>query len=115
MDAIEQLERYVPGAINGARNQFPIEDGGRRQLDVVIGLKIGQAGLVDKKPRSDTALELAMAAMNMDVLGGSGFRAIGEAVRNARSIALNWSSTDEMLEALGLAMRPDDRGVRIAP
>jgi hypothetical protein len=115
MDAIELLERHVPGAINGARDHFPIEDGGRRQLDAVIGLKIGQAALADEKPRSETALELAMAAMNMDVHGGSGFRAIGEAVRNARSIALNWSSTDEMLDALGLAMRPDDRGVRIAP
>jgi hypothetical protein len=115
MDAIELLERYVPGAINGAHDRFPVEDRGHRQLDAVIGLKIGQAALADEKPRSETALELAMAAMNMDALGGSGLRAIGEAVRNARSVALNWSSSDEMLEALVLAMRPDDRGVRRAP
>jgi hypothetical protein len=109
-DAIESLERYVPGAIDGARDHFPIEDGERRQVDVVIGLKADQTTLADEKPRSETALELAMAARNMHVLGGSGFRAIGEAVRNARSIALNWSSTDEMLEALTLAMRPTTAG-----
>ena len=115
MDAIELLERYVPGTTNGARDHFPIEDGGRRRLDAVIGLKSGQTTLAEEKPRSETALELAMAAMNLNALGGSGFRAIGEAVRNARSVAVNWSSTDEMLEALGLAMRPFDRGVRRAP
>jgi hypothetical protein len=104
-DAIELLERYVPGAIDGARDRFPIEDGGRRRLDTVIGLKTGQTTLAEEKPRSESALELAMAAMNMNALGGSGFRAIGEAVRNARSVAVNWSSRDEMLEALALAMR----------
>jgi hypothetical protein len=105
VDAIELLERYVPGAIDGARDRFPIEDGGRRRLDAVIGLKDGQTTLAEDKPRSETALELAIAAMNLNALGGSGFRAIGEAVRNARSVAINWSSRDEMLEALALAMR----------
>jgi hypothetical protein len=115
LDALEELERYVPGAIGGPHDRFPIEDGDRRRLDAVIGLKVGQTPLADEKPRSETALELAMAAMNMDALGGRGFRAIAEAVRNARSIALNWSSTDEMLDALTLAMLPDGPRVRTAP
>lgn len=114
-DAIDLLERYVPGATNGARDRFPIETGARRPLDVVIGLDIRQAELSNERPRSETAIELAMAAVNMHRVGGSGFTAIGKAVGGARSVTLNWSSTDQMFDALAVAMHPDDDGVRIEP
>ena len=51
----------------------------------------------------NSELELAMAAVNMHRVGGSGFTAIGKAVGGARSITLNWSSTDEMFDALAVA------------
>lgn len=102
-DAIGQLSRSFPASVNGTRDRSPIEDGERRRVGAMIGLNADQEHLVDGKPRSETTLELAMAAMNLEVLGGAGLRTIAAAVGGAKSISLKWSSTDEMLEALVLA------------
>jgi hypothetical protein len=114
-DAIETLERYVLGGTNDVRERFPIEDGERRRLDAVIGLRVEEGALAEAKPRSEALLELSLAAMNLQVLGGNGFRAIAEAVANSASVAVNWSSKDEMLDALADATRLARHELRIAP
>ena len=99
-DAIEALARYVREEADDVREYFPVEDGERRHLDAVLGLAAEPTAPAEAKPRAESTLELSVAAMNLRVLGGKGFRAIAQAVAKSASIAVNWSSKDEMLDAL---------------
>jgi hypothetical protein len=102
-DALDRLEEFVPRAVNGVRDRFPIEDGERAVVGSVIGVGIGQHVPVAPKTRPETALDLAVNVKNMQVLGGRGLRALAATVSAARCRGIMWSSTNEMIDAIALA------------
>lgn len=114
-DALEMLEEQIPAETSDVRERFPIENGERRRLDVVIGIDVEQPTLARVKPRSEALLDLSLAAMNLALVGADGFRAIAQAVRNSASIAVNWSHENEMLDAFEDAARLARHEVRTSP
>jgi hypothetical protein len=105
-DALDRLDEYLPGAMNGAQDRFPIEDGDRRSVGTVIGYGVGQQELVVAATRPETVLNLVAKVKNMDVLGGRALRSIATMVAAADCRAVRWSSTNEMIEAIALAAEP---------
>jgi hypothetical protein len=53
--------------------------------------------------------------MNLPVLGGDGVRAIARAVVSSESLAVNWSSKGEMLDAFDAVTRLAVGELRTAP
>lgn len=105
-DALDRLEDFVPGALNGTRDRFPIEDGERAVVGSLIDVGVGQREPVAPKPRPEMAIHLAVNVKNMKVLGGRTLQAIAATVASADCRGIMWSSTNEMIEAIALAAEP---------
>ena len=106
-DVFDRFEEYLPGAVNGAQDRFPIEDGDRRSVGTVIGYGVGQEERVAAMTRPETVLNLVAKVKNMEVLGGRALRSVAAMVAAADCRAVRWSSTNEMIEAIALAAEPN--------
>jgi hypothetical protein len=103
-DAIDRLERSMPGSANGKHDRFPIEDGDRRSVSAVIGLGgVGQEDLVLARSRPETVLDLVMNVKNMPILAGLALRSIAAMVAMAPSRSISWSNDTELVEAVARA------------